>query len=658
MSAWDVLRRFLPYFRPHRRLLVLIIICLMFSSLLNVFTIVAFKPIVEVFFGVDEVVEQRHEATSPSVPPGDIAIETSSPQEEAEEKILDEMSENYGLARWLKAQYQALQEKKEQAREWFITKVREGKRFQILAVLSLVILAANFLRLLFTFGAKYLTSFVGLSIIRELKSVIYRHVLNLDMSFFASRSTGYLMARISSDVGGVRSAIMLFFSKVLQAPINLLFVFALLFYLNWVLTLCILVFIPITVMPIRYFGKKVRKLTRKERRKVADISSVMQEILSGIKIVKAFRMENYEFQNYDKQNWKHYRYLLRRRRTKDMASPAMEFLGTFAVVLVLLLGGYFIMRADAMAASEFVVYLYALSRVYGPVKQLEKANEDMQVGLAHAERVLEIIDTKPTVVEPAVPMELEKVKGELYFDNVSFGYTPDTLVLEDITLHVEAGKTLALVGPSGAGKSTLVSLIPRFYDPQNGVIKLDGVNIKDLSFDCLRGNIGIVSQESILFNDTIKNNIAYGRGDISEKEIIQAARLANAHDFIMRLPQGYNTLVGERGAKVSGGERQRITIARAILKNPPILILDEATSNLDSEAEALIQEALARLISNRTTFVIAHRLSTVMIADVIVVLQEGRIAEMGTHRELLEKNGLYAKLCRIQFHTEIPSGRV
>ena len=646
-SFWELFRRFKHYFRPHKKRIVFIVFCLVVASLLNVFTIVTFKPIVEVFFGVED-----DTAVVTAVPSIKEEARNQGEEPEPRGKFLDEMAENYHVAKWVKAGYDSIKQKKDAFRSWFVEEVRGGNKYSVLAILSLVVVMANFLRLIFEFTSSYFSSYVGLSIIRDIKADLYKHVLDLDMPFFSSRTTGHLMSRISSDVSGIRHAIMLLFSKVVEAPFNLFFYFAFIFYLNFKLTLCILIFVPITIVPIRYFGRRIKKLTRKERQKVADISAAMQEILSGIQIVKAFRMEDYEYKKFHKQNQQHFIYLLKRSRTKAMASPSMDFLGIAAVVVVLLLGGYFIMQKQTMNSPEFVIYIYALSRIYGPVKKIEKANEDVQEGLAHAERIFDLIDTKPTVAEPADALTLPPVKGNIEFENVSFGYNDEVNVLSDINLKIPAGKRVALVGLSGAGKSTLVSLIPRFYDPVTGRVTIDAIDIRRVTFDSLRGQIGIVSQESILFNDTIRNNIAYGRPDIPDDRIIQAAKMANAHGFITKLPDGYETFIGERGARLSGGERQRMTIARAILKDPPILVLDEATSNLDSESETLIQEALNRLILNRTTVVIAHRLSTVMNADMIVVLERGRIVETGVHDDLILQNGRYARLCQLQFNLD------
>jgi subfamily B ATP-binding cassette protein MsbA len=477
------------------------------------------------------------------------------------------------------------------------------------------------------------------------------------MNFFAKKTTGHLMTRISGDVNGVGRSLTVVFTKVMQAPMNLAFALAFLFILNARLTFYSLIFIPATVLAISYFSRKIRKLSRKERKKITSINSAMQEILSGVKIVKAFRMEEYEMNKFNKENIKHFDYILRRKKVKIITSPFMDVLGALAVVSIIIIGAYLVEFTATINSSRFLLYLFVLTRIYRPVKNLQKANEDIQEGLANAERIFEILDTKRVVTEAPDALNIPPVSKAIEFRNVWFEYVMGQPVLININLNIKAGKVYAFVGPSGAGKSTLISMIPRFYDPMKGVIEIDSTDLKNVSLDSLRGQIGIVSQESILFNDTIRNNIAYGQAEIEDAKAIEAAKAAQIHDFITSLPNGYDTVIGERGTRISGGQRQRLTIARALYKDPAILIFDEATSSLDSESEALIQKAIIKLLENRTTLMIAHRLSTIMHADEIIVMDRGEIVEQGTHYELVAMNGLYAHLCKQQFrHAPVASG--
>ncbi len=670
--------RLVKYLLDYKLKISVAVVCLFLVAALNVFSIAAFKPIIEILFGVtgeQAPAETTALTTCPSGTPHTIfplqtptegvnldtgpttlcpygpphAISTIKPTQVHKELLPDQLAADHKAAGAIQALYAKAKATKNKLEQSFYSYIQQGKKMLLLAIVSGVIIVAQLLKFLFDFLSKYLTNYISLSIIKNLKYQLYSHVLHLDMGFFARKTTGHLMSRISSDVQGVRNSLMLVFDDAMQAPINLAFLLAFLFYLNHHLTLLIFIFVPLTILPISYFAKKVRKLTRKERRKVASISSAMQEILSGVKIVKAFRMEHYELKKFDRQNVKHFLYELRRRTVKIISSPFMELLGTFVVVLVLMVGGYFITEARTMSGADFFIYIFALSRLYKPVKKINSAFADVQEGMVNAERIFRILDTQSNIKEIPDAVELRPMSRNIRFNNLSFAYEGEKFVLKNINLDLPVRQVTAFVGPSGAGKSTLISLIPRFYNPTIGTVEIDGIDIRTVTLDSLRHQIGIVSQESILFNDTIRNNIAYGEEDTPDDLVIAAAKAAHIHDHISSLPQGYDTVIGERGTRLSGGERQRITIARAILKDPAILILDEATSSLDSESEALIQKAMDRLIASRTTLIIAHRLSTVINANRIVVLDKGRIVEIGKHDELIAKGGLYARLCESQF---------
>jgi subfamily B ATP-binding cassette protein MsbA len=676
-------KRLMGYLKPHKWRLVVVAVCTVIVSFLGVVNYAALLPVIEIFFGTAQKKAQKISMKLAERPTGEertvvreaegsekTPLATVPPEGEQETttagsllrqrqpKFLERLAEHHAWAKKLNDQYTKFKEKRDEVKTWFYSYASSREnRFRILVIICMFFVLVELLKFLFTYLSEYTASRVGLTVIRDLKAQIYRHVLSLDMNFFTQRTTGHLMTRISGDIGGISQALMVVFTKDLQAPVNLLFTLLFLFVLNPKLTLYSLVFVPVTILLVRYFGKKVRKLSRKERKKITSINSAMQEILGGIKIVKAFRMEDYEMNRFDVENKKHFDYLLRRKKVKIVTSPLMDVLGALAVVFVILVGGYLVEFTATIDSAKFFLYLVLLTRLYRPVKNIEKSNEDIQEGLANAERIFALLDTKPKIVEAADAVDIPPVQESVAFRDVWFQYVTGHPVLRGINLEIRAGTVVAFVGPSGAGKSTLVSMIPRFYDPMRGAIELDGVDLRKVSLDSLRGQIGIVSQESILFNDTVRSNIAYGQISIDEEKVIEAAKAAHIHDFVMSLPRGYDTVVGEGGARVSGGQRQRLTIARALYKDPAILIFDEAMSSLDTESERLIQKAIDRLLEGRTTVMIAHRLSTIMHADEIIVMNHGEIVERGSHFDLIAMNGLYAHLCKQQFHlAEVGTG--
>lgn len=613
-------------------------------SFLTIFNIVAFKPVLDILFKKGDFASNQ-----PVIPKISITEDEPNPSKPSRKEFFINLIKKYPSLKPVYATYQNLKNKKillEAEMKNYLIKLGAMKA---LAFIGVIILIIEVLKFLLTFTSDYTTNYVGLSIIKNLKFDLYEHIINSDMSFLESKTTGHLMTRISGDVSGVRDSLMIVCDKILDSPIRIFSLLALLLYMNYKMTLIIFIFIPLTSFIIVRFGRSVRKVSKKERRKVADIGSTMQEILGGVRIVKAFRMEHYELERFREQNDKHFEYLLKRRRVRILSDPMMDLLGTTAVVVILLIGGYFVRYTKAMSSSEFFVFLYALSRLYAPIKKISNANNEIQTGLAHAERIFQILDTKSKVVESPNAVSIPSLTYNIVFENVTFEYKQGVPVLKNISFTIGKGKRVAIVGRSGAGKTTIASLIPRFYDPTEGRILIDGTDIREATFDSLRGQIGIVTQEGVLFDDTIRNNIAYGRKDETEERIIAAAKAANAHDFIMAFPEQYDTKIGERGLKLSGGQRQRLTIARAILKDPAILILDEATSSLDSESEMIIQAAIDKLIENRTTIIIAHRLSTIMNADEILLLDKGRVIERGSHNDLIAHGGVYTRLCEFQF---------
>jgi len=521
------------------------------------------------------------------------------------------------------------------------------KDLTMLKLVPLAIVALFILKGLFDYGQGYLMSFVGQRIITDLREKIYHHVQSLALPFFTKNPTGVLMSRIMNDVNLVQGAVTDAVTGLLKDIFTIIGLVFVVFYRDWQLALIALVVFPAAVYPIVKFGRKLRSYSTRTQTTLADLTTMILETISGTRIVKAFNMEDYERQRFSRINEKLFQILLKSLRVRAVSHPLMETLGGLGIAAIVFYGGYNVIQGRATPGT-FFSFLAALLMLYEPVKRLSNVNNSIQQGLAGASRIFEVLDTEPEIRNKAGARDLVQIREAIEFQKVSFKYEDDW-VLKNINLKIKAGEVIAFVGSSGGGKTTLVNLVPRFYDVNSGGIFIDGADIRDLTVESLRGKIAIVTQQTILFNDTVENNIAYGNiGQPSEK-IIAAAEAAFAHNFIRNLPQGYQTLIGEQGVKLSGGERQRVSIARALLKNAPILILDEATSSLDSESEVEVQKALEYLMRGRTTLVIAHRLSTIRKADRIIVVSNGEIAEEGTHEELVEKDGEYRKLFLLQF---------
>ncbi len=632
--------RLLKRIFPYKWFIVLSFFLMLSVSILNIGNIIALKPVIEVLFASQEEVDKYIEKANQK--------DTSSEiEQENHKKEKVKALEKNAFLKPIVEKYTAFRQNIDKKYDGLKIKLLQNRK-KAIVILSLIIIVVSTFVFIFSVLSVFIASYVGLSVVKGLKEDLYKHILNLDMKFFGKKATGYLMTRIANDVDSLQKMVVLAFGKVLQAPINLFFLFIFIIILNPQLTLINFCFIVLAAIPTIIFGKRVRKVSRKIRDKVSDMNEIMQETLSGIQVVKGFGMEDYEMNRFQEKNTKFFKYSLRRRFIRSLSDPFMTYLGAFAVVIIMLLATRFIIDQNVMSGSDFFVYLFALLNMYAPIRKLTKANQDLQEGLAGAERIFEILDTKPYISEAPNPVIFSGLKKEILFDNVSFSYNGEKEVIKDVSFNAKLGEVTAIVGPSGGGKSTITYLLLRFYDPQKGKIEIDGLDLKNVSFNSLREQIGLVTQESVLFNDSVRNNISYGQRKYSEEDIIRAATLANAQEFITQLPNGYDTVIGERGLLLSGGQKQRIAIARAVLKNPSILILDEATSNLDSESEALIQKAIDGLIKDRTTIVIAHRLSTVTNADQILVLNEGKIIERGKHKELIDNNGFYKKLCEIQ----------
>lgn len=516
----------------------------------------------------------------------------------------------------------------------------------VLTLLPFVIVGVFALRGLMSYGQDYLMSYFGGRVVTDIRSKLNSHILTLSLSFFHRNPTGALISRITSDVGLAAGSLTGAVVSLMRDTTSLIALIIASFVMDPFLALIAFIVFPASVLPVMKMGKKIRKFTKKGQVTTGNFMTLMQETIQGARIVKAFGMEEYESDRFQKENERLFKLGIRAGRIKAVITPAMELLSAFAIGGVVWYGGYSVI-AGTRTQGQFMAFMAAMFLMYQPFKKLAGTNTTIQQGIVAAERVFEILDTESDVLERPGAGPAPRFSREIEFHNVGFGYERK-LVLKDINLKIGAGEMVALVGVSGVGKSTLADLIPRFYDVTSGKITIDGLDIRDVTLESLRSQIGIVTQHTFLFNDTVKNNIAYGDRSKDMEHIIAAAKAAHAHDFIMAMPQGYDTAIGEMGLRLSGGERQRIAIARALLKDPPILILDEATSSLDSESERLVQEALEHLMIGRTALVIAHRLSTIRKANHVVVLVDGTIAEEGTHEELLARKAEYNKLYTLQ----------
>ncbi|MGE5254413.1 MAG: lipid A export permease/ATP-binding protein MsbA [Planctomycetaceae bacterium] len=521
------------------------------------------------------------------------------------------------------------------------------KDLTMLKLLPLGIIGIFLLKGFFDYGQAFLMSYVGQRIIADLREKIYHHIQSLSLSFFTRNPTGVLMSRILNDVNMVQGAVTDAVTGLLKDVFTLIGLVGVIFYRDWRLALIAMVVFPVAVIPIVKFGRKLRSYSTRSQSAMANLTTLLLETITGTRIVKAFNMEDHERHRFSKENRRLFGILIKSVRVKAISHPLMEFLGGVGIAFIVFYGGYNVIQGGATPGT-FFSFLAALLMLYEPVKRLSSVNNTVQQGLAAAARIFEVLDAVPEIQDNPKAKPLPSVSRGIEYQDVSFKYEEDW-VLKNINLRIRVGEMVAFVGTSGGGKTTLVNLLPRFYDVTAGKIMIDGVDIRDYRVESLRSKIGIVTQQTILFNDTVRNNIAYGNIDQPFEEIVKAAEAAFAQGFIQNLPQGYDTIIGEQGVKLSGGERQRISIARALLKNAPILILDEATSSLDSESEIEVQKALEYLMEGRTTLVIAHRLSTIRKAKRIMVLSNGEIVEEGTHEQLLGRDGDYKKLYLLQF---------
>jgi len=539
---------------------------------------------------------------------------------------------------------------RQQLESWLQGLFARYSRTKALGLLCVVMLVGFFLKNLFRFGQTYFMAPVEQGVIRDLRNDLYRHFQRLSLDFFHGERAGQLISRVTYDVTVINASITAAINSIFRDPLMVLIYLAIMVIISWKLTLLALLVFPGAGYFIAKFGNKLKRDSLRQQERIADLTSIIQEAIYGARVIKAFSQERSEVRRFERENQRFFETVVRMTRIRKLGPCVTEYIGVTVGVLVLYVGGMEVLRAQhSLSPGGFVLFLGALFSTMEPLKLLGQVHNALKEGVVAAQRVFSILDTPPQVADRPGAIALRGFQEEIVYDHVSFRYNQDAEVLTDVCLRIKRGEVVAIVGPSGGGKSTLVDLLVRFYDPTAGRILIDGHDLRDVTLESLRRLLGIVTQETILFNDTVRNNIAYGMDGVPMDKVIAAAQAAHAHDFIMQMPQGYDTVIGDRGVKVSGGERQRLAIARAILRDPPILVFDEATSALDTESEMLVQEAIKNLLQGRTSLVIAHRLSTVRNADRIVVLSQGRVVQEGTHEQLMSSGGLYRRLYEMQF---------
>ena len=603
---FQILRRFIP---PYKKYLALTVIFNILSAVLNIFSFAALIPILQILFRTEDT------GTATHLMPWSL------------DNIKEVLANNA---------------------DYYVTQlIGDMGPTTTLLLIGLFLAFATFLKT----GAYFLSSStiipIRTGVVRDIRNQLYHKITSLPLGFFSEERKGDIIARMTGDVQEVESSIMSSLDMLFKNPILIISYFAALLFISWQLTLFTLIFVPIFGWFMGYVGRKLKRKSIAAQSLWSDTMSQVEETLGGLRIIKAFCAEDKMNKRFDHINSNYRNAVQRVNIRQQMAHPMSEFLGTVLIIIVLWVGGILVLDQQILSGPTFIYYLVMLYSIINPLKDFSKASYNIPKGLASMERVDKILKAENTINECDKPVHIKSFERQIEFRHVSFRYG-EKWVLKDINLTIEKGKTVALVGQSGSGKSTLVDLIPRYYDVQEGEVLIDGINVKNLGIHDLRQLIGNVNQEAILFNDSFRNNITFGVDSATDEQVEQAARIANAHDFIMESEQGYDTNIGDRGGRLSGGQRQRVSIARAILKNPPILILDEATSALDTESERLVQDALERLMKTRTTVAIAHRLSTIKNADEICVMHEGEIVERGTHEELIAKGGYYKRLHDMQ----------
>ncbi|MBU8871127.1 MAG: ATP-binding cassette domain-containing protein [Gemmatimonadales bacterium] len=623
-------KRMISMIRPYMTQLILSIFFMVLFSITSIFSITMISPFLRAVFDTES---SNLIAESP-LGIAQTGLSVGTPDE-------DPTSRNpfTKIERFIKEQVL------EGANTFLLRGTNKERLIRICIVIFVLVLAKNITGYL----QAILMAYVGLSIIRDLREMIFLKFTSLPLSFFHQHKAGELISRASNDVQIAHNCVNISFTNLVRDPIFIIMYLGMAFILSWKLTLMAVILMPISLIGIVKIGHKMRKYSHRQQEKLANLTSVLHETIYGIRVIKAFAMEQFENRKFLDHSKVLFSEIFRMHRVGRATSPLTEQLSVAVGLLLLWYGGLQVLEGDSLSPDHFLLFLFLIFSLVHPVKELGTVNAKIQEGMAAADRIFDILDTEPEVKDTTAGELLINPHGHVEFRNVDFSYLPGEPVLSDINLEVKPGEMVALVGSSGGGKSTLIDLIPRFYDPDAGQVMIDGNDLTDLNLGSLRSTMGIVTQEVILFNDTVANNIAYGDLGVPSEKIIAAAKTANAHDFISRMPLGYDTIIGDRGTKLSGGQRQRLSIARAILKDPTILLLDEATSALDTESELLVQEAIDRLVQSRTTIVIAHRLSTIKNVDRIYVLDSGRFVQQGTHKELIEQKGLYKDLYDLQF---------
>ena len=536
-----------------------------------------------------------------------------------------------------------------QLKFWTNKLILRDTAIESLRVLCYTLIGSFLIKNFFLYIKNIALTYIQFNLIKKLRAQLYAHLQSMSLSFFDKRQTGELSSIVINDVSNMRVAFGTSFHKLFVEPINIIVFIALLFIINVKLALLSIVIVPLTGIVVVIIGKSIRRRSKRTAEKIARIMGIMSENLNSIRIVKSFAMEAFETNRFEKEQDRHYALDLRQAKLRLISSPITEMIGAFIAVILLWIGGHDVLVSNDMSSEDFIRFILILFSVLQPIRSLSNVSINLQKGFASADRVFDVLDTQPSIVSKPNAIKIDDVNEQITFKNVGFNYEGTENILEDISFSMKKGTVTAVVGASGAGKSTIADLIPRFYDAVTGKIEIDGVDIRDLDIKALRKVMGIVSQETILFNDTIGANIKYGLQTVNDQQLKNAAKNANALDFILEQPLGFETMIGEKGVRLSGGQRQRIAIARAILKNPSILILDEATSSLDTESEYLVQKAIDNLLADRTVLVIAHRLTTVENADTIVVMKDGQIVDVGAHNDLLKKDGVYTRLYKKQF---------
>ena len=608
--------RILSYLIPYKKQLIIVIICNFGYIIFSTLSMWLIAPVVTVMFNSSSQENLQSSEDVQSAVESDISV--------------------LNLNEFLKESIQNI--------------LPQGDPFYTLKWLCLFIFLAFVLKNVFAFTEFFWMTFIEQRVVRDLREQLYGKIINQSLSFFHRYKTGDIISNITNDINAVQVAVNRGFTKLIRDPVLIIIYLTILFSISWKLTLIAILVVPVTGTFIRKIGHSLRRRSHRVQERIADITSVLQETISGIKVVKAFAMEKYENLKFQKHTKEHFRAVVRQIRMHRLSSPISESLGVGVMAGVILYGGILVFQDQSISSEDFMRFLIILFALLDPLKSLAEVNNNIQIALASGKRIFNLLDEPIPIQEKQNAIQKKQFESMIIFENVGFRYTPNgPLVLKKINLEAFKNQKVAFVGSSGAGKTTLVNLLPRFYDVTSGSIQIDGIDVRDFTLSSLRRLMGIVTQEVILFNDTIANNIAYGMENYSKREVENAASLANAHQFISELPKGFDSVIGERGMLLSGGQRQRISIARAILKNPPILIFDEATSSLDSESEFLIQGAIENLMKDRTVLIIAHRLSSIINADKIIVLEDGLILDEGSNDELLNRSDRYRQLYELQF---------